>query len=307
MTTTAKFRVTLIGIALAIFGVAAQRPTTEVNLGMAPEAYWAMKNGWRGCADLVIAGDSRSYKSLSPAILRERLGPLRALNYGFAGNGYTAEYLRAVGELLAPNAPRKVIVLAINPGSLTRSACANNGFLDARKPQPTRNSAVDQLAARLHRFAAVRLKGVPSLFVKDSRLSRTFYNHFHADGWVGADSRPEMPEEALPIIRESLHDNPATPEAIGRVLEATRSWSANGIRVIGFRPPTNLETERVEDQLAKFDEDEFRLAFERAGGRWVTVAREGYLTYDGSHLREEAALRFSRDFAPLLAEAIERP
>jgi hypothetical protein len=56
----------------------------------------------------------------------------------------------------------------------------------------------------------------------------------------------------------------------------------------------------LEAERSDFDEPAFAEAFERAGGAWLRFSGS-YHSYDGSHLREDAARALSRDVATVIA------
>ncbi|MSP61434.1 MAG: hypothetical protein EXR72_14020 [Myxococcales bacterium] len=296
-----RLSLTLATAAALVVTVGLIRPRINDNAGLDPDDYWAMKTAWRGCADAVIAGDSRVYKAVSPAVMKQFLGERRILNYGFSGNGYTAEYLRAIEEVLAADGGEKIIVLGITPHALTQRACATNGFKDLRRPTKGRPRLLALLERKLDEpFGGVRLKGLPSLVLGGPRFTKRFHNHYHEDGWAPGGQNPET-DEAVEYYRGLFKNNPVSDEIVARVEAAVVRWRARGIAVYGFRPPTTPGMLALEDGDGGFDEARFVARFERAGGVWLPVPGTGYASYDGSHLRDDAALRFSADLAPQLA------
>ena len=72
--------------------------------------------------------------------------------------------------------------------------------------------------------------------------------------------------------------------------------------MLGFRPPTTPAMLDLEERLSGFDEARFARRFEEAGGSWVALAREGWRSYDGSHLHEDSARRLSDELARAIAQ-----
>ena len=61
--------------------------------------------------------------------------------------------------------------------------------------------------------------------------------------------------------------------------------------------PVSPAMRELEGELSGFDLQAFVDVFEEAGGIWVGLSQETYLSYDGSHLDRDVAIRFSRDVA----------
>ena len=73
--------------------------------------------------------------------------------------------------------------------------------------------------------------------------------------------------------------------------------SAEGIKIVGFRPPSTLAMEQLEDSLSGFDYSKFINEFKQMGGIWLTFSLQDYKSYDGSHLHYESANKFTKNLA----------
>ena len=78
------------------------------------------------------------------------------------------------------------------------------------------------------------------------------------------------------------------------------------ISVYGFIPPSCREMYEMEDRISGFNEKEFISRFEAAGGVWIDIDPGGYHSFDGSHLRDDAALEYKHDFSMKLLELQEK-
>lgn len=87
------------------------------------------------------------------------------------------------------------------------------------------------------------------------------------------------------------------------MLARVEQLTARGVRVYGLRPPVVPEVIELEDRLSGFDEPAFVERFERAGGTWLRFPGADYATVDGAHLRDDAAVQFSKDLARKLLQA----
>jgi hypothetical protein len=108
---------------------------------------------------------------------------------------------------------------------------------------------------------------------------------------------------SLEFCEEWFRENQVSQDTIGRVLEAARRWSEQGIEVYAFRPPAAPALDRLEDRESGFDERAFARAFEAAGGTWLDPGPADYESYDGSHLDRHSAVKLSKRLALKIAAA----
>jgi hypothetical protein len=292
-----------LGLALPLL-LAAQRlapapPAYLVTTGVTPERFWTRKAHWPGAFDLVLAGDSRVYRGLSPAAMRPLLADRRIANFGFPGCGLTRPYLEAAHALLDPARTERAIVLGVTPHSLTPHAARDNGFLvETRRPIP--EAYARMYLAPVDRFfrpidVATQIR---ELAQPEGRIAGQYLEEYHEDGWVASRHVPEQPDAALGEYRRVLE--PVAPELIEGLVETVAAWARGGVRVFAFRPPTSASMVELEAQRGRFDEGAFVEAFQRAGGIWLRLDGP-YHSYDGSHLRDDAARELSRDLAAAIA------
>ena len=266
--------------------------------GMEPEAFWAMKSEWMDQADIVVLGDSRTLVDVSPETMRDALPNARILNYAFSAVSYTEPYFKMVEELLDKTSEQPTVALGITPLSLTLSSPQDDGFLSY-----VVNGNTLKIGSR---FAALRLFLMP---IGTRELINTFgpdgkayheYTRYHRSGWVEAYIVPEDPGESMATYATLFKPDrrgPTRQDAADLVMDAISRWTARGIRVYGFRPPTCEAMLALESAQAQWDADEFIGRFEAAGGNWLTFDEDAYHTYDNSHLDSESAKRFSADLA----------
>ena len=80
-------------------------------------------------------------------------------------------------------------------------------------------------------------------------------------------------------------------------------WTALGICVVGFQPPTSSGIIEVEEKLSGFQEAEIRQSFAEAGGLWFDLDFEDYQSYDGSHVSKASAIQLSYDIAQFILDS----
>lgn len=267
--------------------------------GLPRGEYDAMRYAWRHCADCVIAGDSRARSSLSPAALHEAGIPGRVLNFAHAGCALTPDYLERVAEVLDPASQNPTIILGITPRAFTRYAARPevNSFKMFQEDPP-------KMAARWQRFLGV-FDPLPldrvQLGIGERNCSSLM--RFDADGFVAGTQVPEDETRELAEFRDLFAAGGVDHDIIAALFDQVRAWQAAGIAVYAYRPPTTEAMIKLENDLGGFDETAFAAAFRQAGGAWIDVDQTGYHSFDGSHLRYDAAIEFSHDFAAAMLDA----
>ena len=270
--------------------------------GMEPEAFWAMKSEWSGQADIVLFGDSRTLFDVSPASMGDALPNTRILNYAFAGVGYTDSYLSMAEELLDKTSEQPTVVLGITPLTLTHSSADDDGFLYYILDGNT--IKLGSRFATLRRFLMpITTRELINTFGPDNKVFHE-YRHSHRSGWVEAYDAPEDTYETIAYYANLFRADrrgPSRRDVADSIIDAIPRWTAQGIRVYGFRPPTCEAMLTLEDAQAHWAAGEFIGRFEEAGGNWLTFDEDDYHAYDNSHLDSESAKRFSADLAAKIA------
>lgn len=263
--------------------------------GIPAERFWDMKLKWHHCADWVLAGDSRVLMGLCPAAMAVGLPPPRTLNYAFVATAYTPEYLSRVAGVLDPESDHRAIILGITPHALTPHAITISEF-EWRRTQ----SAWERFRADvLHNCRPIRILDVPTELIPPLQ-TEWHYRHYTRDGWGGMRRVPEDPDEALETYQAWFAMSQVDAGMVANLLAFVQEWSAAGTEVYGFRPPTNKAMVALEAAASGFDEAEFVAQFTAAGGNWIETDQYGYVCIDGSHLRLDAAVRFSQDMSAAL-------
>lgn len=272
------------------------RPPSPVT-GIPPEVFWIQKYQWGADHDMVLLGDSRTYRGLSPAVMQETLPEYRIANFGFSGNGLIPPYLEASERLLDPLSTRKTLVVAISPIALTPRAAADNGFLEVHRRHFVEASLERIFGNALHFLRPYEVSDVFNALVG---RGNGYYQVYHPDGWVASRTIPDNPMEGMKAYQKIFVNNMVSEALIDGLIQAVQDWSAKGIRVYGVRLPCSSEMIALENAKSGFDEKALGERFELAGGKWISYADGEYHSYDGSHLREDAARRLSQDLASVL-------
>jgi hypothetical protein len=282
---------------LLLLGTGLLRPPSN-DSGVPRDIFWLEKSQWGPEYDIVLAGDSRTYCSTSPAVMSQSLGDYRIANFGFPAAGLIEVYLEAVERLLDPASPHRTVILGVTPHSLTPEATMENDFLEIRNMHAVERQIHLRMGRFLHFLRPFNLMELTNA-VTGRKLG--IYQTFYPDGWVAQRRVPDNPMNDLNRYSEMFINNEVDERSIDEALEFVRSWSSSGTRVYGFRPPTTPEMVELENEKSGFNHALFVTRFEEAGGTWLDLPLYGYHSHDGSHLREDAARVFSSDLAQALA------
>jgi hypothetical protein len=272
------------------------------QLGAASERFWVLKAQGTAHYDMVLMGDSRVYRGLSPEAMEGVLQGYRILNYGFSGGGLNAEMYGAAEARLDPHSTRKSIVLGITPLTLTIRAEQNNHFdLEMQRPPDY---------VFMHLYWLPLLDSLAPLSAQDFSAAQAdqpgpsqqpgYYLEFHDDGWVASYTVPEDPLSALPSYQEIFAQTPVSDRLVQELVNQTRQWTQRGIQVYAFRVPSSPAMVALEDRMSGFDEVGLEKALEAAGGIWFDLPLAPYHSYDGSHLTKQSAEALSIELAKLI-------
>ncbi|MDY6913736.1 MAG: hypothetical protein SVT52_04685 [Planctomycetota bacterium] len=278
--------------------------------GLHPRQYDRIKAGWHHCADVVLIGDSRVMCGLSPAAMASQLPGLRILNYGLAGQGLCPEVLDKIEQLLDPQSQRKTIVLGLSP-ALLRGGIGGIGGEKPKGPQSATDAPAHQRIVRQWFEPLVESLDTMSiqqiLQVTFGRTKKRYsLKIYHADGWMETSLVPENRSRALSHYIKRFSDIAVRDGRLLKLLtDRIRRWHSRGIRLYAFRPPTTAKMVALENTLGGFNQDAAVAALTAAGGIWLPVDQTGYHSYDGSHLRYDAARKLSADLAEQIRRAEE--
>jgi hypothetical protein len=288
---------------VALVGLARPRPATVLQeSGESPARFWAEQARVSSSFDVVLAGDSRTFRGLSPATMAESLPQARIRNVGFSGACLCEPYLSYVERALDPRSSMPTIVLGVTAHGLTGAAARDNGYLaEVRRP---RTEVYERLwlSPAMDFLAPIAPADVARAMDREHHLDESHYVEvFHADGWVASRLEPEEPERALREYAAAFRASRADGALVDALVATTARWKAAGIRVVALRPPASRAMMDLEDAESELDEHTFHDRFVAAGGEYLTFDASAYHTYDGSHLREDSALKLSRDLAARLS------
>jgi hypothetical protein len=276
---------TLVLAAILITVTGSFRPE-EIN-GMYPSEYWAEKAQWEHCADIVLAGDSRTLIGLSPVEMRKHLPGLKIYNYGFGGVRFSSRYMDEVEEILKPDSENKIIIMGISPYSLTKRDAATGTFTKVQSM-----SDVDL-------FQPISFNKIVCQF-NPSYAKIYKEKTFFANGWLAVYKVPVSKRKALRNYKMYYEARQVDTNSIDKLVGYVEEWVQQEIKVYGFIPPTCEKMHELESEMSGLDKEYLIENFREAGGIWIKTDKCAYDSFDGSHLQDYAAIRFTKNFCKKL-------
>jgi hypothetical protein len=292
--------------ALVFMGLALvnnSKPDTSYEFQRKDDRFWLRKvfGHAPGTQNIIMIGDSRLYRGLSPAAFEAALPGTKALNYGFSSGGHNPVIFADVDRMLTTDRGKpRAVILAITPHSLTPRTQANEHYLSYRR----RHGESAEATPFSDYFRPLDSKRMRKIITGNLNIPTSDeISEYHDDGWLQTDWVKHDPAYALSSYQELFTNNTVSQSIIDDVYRQTKIWRNQGIIVIGYRPPTTSSMLALETAKSGFDESAFRAGFTKAGGLWVEPG-PGYKSYDGSHLTPESAKKLSDLLAKTLVRAL---
>ena len=290
---------------LALFGMFRPgSPDPIEDSGSRKTGFFINKTHQGANYDAVVIGDSRALRAVSAKELGDGLGGMRIYNFSFHAGGMNREMFQEAEKLLDDKSQNPAVVFAPTAVSFLPFKARNAQFHEYRDKPRDQVWIYRYFPGLSHWFQPV----APSIFIQkimQVQPPKLLEQDFHADGWIATDQAPWDDLTDLAVHRRPLAGRKADETIISGFMDQTREWTERGIKVFGFFPPAHEPRVAQEDSLLGFDREAFTRSFREAGGIWLDVARNGYESYDGSHLVDASALKLSRDLSREMAPFIK--
>ncbi len=300
-----KDRLTILAIVLLpILILAGYLKPVENNpvIASKPEynRFWTNKVHQSEKYNGIIIGDSRTYRGVDPATLTSKIQTINFFNFAFSAGGLNNEIYKATDERLKTDNNQKVILIGVTPWSLTQHAAANGQFRS--EMGRTQAEVLDRVYFAYYTKFFNPVKPSVYIFQETKTPKELYYQEYYDNGWVASHIEPENQKKALKSSKESFTKNKVDEQLLNDLLKQIKRWSESGISVFVYRPPTTPELRQMEDEVSEFNENLLQTAVKLAGGTYIQVNINDYHSYDGSHLTETSA----RKFSSFLADEINR-
>lgn len=268
------------------------------------ELFWSRKTFAPAKYDVVLMGDSRVYRALSPGIMESQLPELKVLNFAYSNGGLNPVMFDAAEKKLARNNHPKIIVLGVTANSVTGYSAGNQQYIqELTRP---REEVLERFYLNPVRywFSATSPGKLKQHFF--GKADSAYYrNTYFMDGYVESEKYPVDTTAAISSYIDDFKNYKVDSVHLNVLYKQVRTWSESGITVVGFVPPVSQPMRMLEDTLGLFDEAAIKAGFEKASGHWIGINPDSYKTYDGSHLTIESARRLSGKMAASIKELIE--
>lgn len=282
----------VLSIIAFVIAIAFQPSYDEEELTL--KEFWLYKTHQTDKYDLLMIGDSRVYRGLSPKELENTIG-LRAFNLGYSSGGMSEPLFDLANRSLTKS-PRSTILLGITPHALTP-----NGLVNKQLVQLLKDSAQLEVVQMPSNYARLFESFRPSTYLQNADSSKfDEYNRYLRNGWCASYSPKDDPERTLSIYRKNFHQNSFDSASFEVFIRQVSQWSASSINVVAFRVPSTIQMEALEDSLSGVDMHYVSTRLKGAGATWLNFDSKDYRSYDGSHLHFESARQFSRDLGSKL-------
>jgi len=242
--------------------------------------------------NVVIYGDSRTYRGVNPSLVIKNQN-LSAFNYGFTSAGYNDSIYHFLDERISKK-KEPIVLLGITPYSLTKEASQTKFYFQEKNRGEYDKFQRLYLDKHLTFFDRIKIEE----YLFSNRL--IVKQEFNIDGWVSSQRAFIDTLDGLNAYKNIFNNNQVSNNIINSLMAQVKKWTLQGVKVFGFRPPTCVSMENLENTKSGFNENKFIQQFVKNGGKWLEIDLNGYQTYDGSHLNKESADKLSDQLNQLI-------
>jgi hypothetical protein len=265
------------------------------------ELFWTRKTFAPAKYNVVLMGDSRVYRGLSPEIIESHLPEMKVLNFGYSNGGLNPTMFDAAEKKLAKNEKPKIIVLGISANAITGYSAENQQYKqELIRPREEIFERIYFNPVR-YWFSATSPEKLRDYF-SVKKETNYYRNTYFMNGYVESDKFPTDTTEAIQYYIDDYTNYKVTPENLEALFNQVKKWTSSGIVVVGFVPPVSQPMQMLEDSLGLFDIPNIKEGFKYASGFWIELNPLNYKTYDGSHLTIESAKALSNKIGGDLRE-----
>jgi hypothetical protein len=263
------------------------------NLKLDREIFWITKTFTSKKYNIIIAGDSRAYRGLSPEdMITPISGDYNAINLGYSSGGFDRSYRSFLLSKLNTESNLKVLILGVTPHSLTKDGLENGHFHEILATPYIDRLKTLYLSPVTGFFEPRPFKSVSRVFKSSNSKN---YEKFHSNGWAESDHLDGDSLKALENYAKVFKGNTVLQSVVDDLMIWVDSLSKQGVSIIGFRPPSTVKMRALEDSLSGYHESAIKEAFKSNGGKWIEFKDNDFASYDGSHLRAKDARELSRE------------
>jgi len=243
------------------------------------KSFWINKVHFQGNKDILIFGDSRTYRGINPEV-----DPLKRnnINLGFSSAGLSPNYIET--SLKRNNSEETILLLGITAHSFSKVAFQNSHWNEFRK------------VGRFDIFLDSNenyLKGFTPFLSnqhKPQKDSNYIEKYNLKTGFVWSDKKTHNIESGLKIYKDIFRENKFSY----KLLKETVSYlnTLKNRKIYAFIIPTNSKMITIEKEIAQFDEVLVKTILRKSSINVIEIPeslKSKLITYDGSHLTGRSA------------------
>ncbi len=262
------------------------------------DMFWVRKTFAPSNKTVVLMGDSRVYRGLSPDVMQKELPTFKILNFGFSNGGLNTMMFNAAEQKLSVSAKTKVIVIGVTANSLSDYTNDNKQYLqELNRPR-------EEVLERLYLtpisywFSATSPEELKRYFRNKNEPKNSYYiSNYKMTGYVESDKFPVDTLEAISSYKKDFSNFQVDEKHLLTLFAQVRAWTKAGILVLAYRPPISQPMLNLENDMALYNEQKISEGIINAGGHWIDLRSGSYKTYDGSHVDRPSAEKLSAKIA----------
>lgn len=296
----------LLSAVLAYYlGISLPRSEDET---FADRQFWINKTFAPCESDVVLIGDSRTYRGIDPTTISNEIGGKKVFNFGYSSGGFSLKFINAAIEKLNPKGSR-VVVFCITPNSLTKKACKNEQYeleFNRKKEEILEAKYFSELAyffrpTNLQYYLQKRYL-VEAFKEKDSLY---YHQQRYDNGWVASWKLKHEFNEAILSYKKEYENNLPELKSVNTILSKVKELKKLGYVVIGLRIPVQKDLFLLEKSVSSDLFDRLKNGFKRENANWIDVEPISNSTYDASHLHKWGAIALSKFLGKEMKKIIE--
>jgi hypothetical protein len=260
------------------------------------DRFWTYKVHSKKKYNMLILGDSRVYRGVSPNAINKITPNLKILNFGFSSGILNKEIFSEANKRLNQTSGVKIILIGLTPASITDH---DNSHLDELL-KLTKSQIFDRLYVNFFISKLLSPLKPSEVFSVNSKPNDEIIKEvFNDDGWVASSSNKQNPEKSLDSYRKFWESNKVSNSKINDMCSTIAEWTKEGVLVFVFRPPTFEDMDLLENEMSGINENDMIENIRMNGGHWIFLENKNsrYVCYDGSHLNAQSAILLSEDLA----------
>lgn len=273
--------------ALIVYCAAMRFGDTSDPVAKKEKQFWISKFLGETKYPCLLAGDSRVYRGLDPAIFSKNLNT-ECLNIGFDSSGFGPDFFDLIEKRLSADQAR-LLIIAISPHSFTERGAENNQLVEYVKMSPAEVRQLKNPTFSDDLFPKISIDHLVSPFSKKEVSAHILIQKYLENGFAPAYQEKNDPTQALASYESLFKDHVFSARVEHALLDKLKMYQQQGIEVYVLRLPLSPEMRQLEDRVSGFDEDSFKKHLLETKVHWVELPASGFETFDGSHLTGQSA------------------